>query len=72
MGKSSLVRVTIVLEEDLILDLRRLQSRIIRETGKNCSFSSIVSIVAAYGSKSITKRKAILELGLKHEKRKTK
>lgn len=71
MGKSSLVRVTIVLEDDLILDLRRLQSRIIRETGKNCSLSAIIGIVAAYGIKLITKKKAMLELGLKHEKRKT-
>jgi len=53
------------------MQLRKLQSRIIKETGKGCSFSAIIDIVAAYGLKLITKKKAILKLGLKYEKRKT-
>ncbi len=50
------------------MQLRKLQSRIIKETGKGCSFSAIVEIVAAYGVKLITKKNAILKLGLKKSK----
>ena len=71
MVKSSLVRVTVVLDEEVVMQLRKLQSRIIKETGKGCSFSAIIDVVAAYGLKLITKKKAILKLGLKYEKRKT-
>lgn len=68
MGKSSLVRVTVVLDEEVVMQMRKLQSRIIRETGKGCSFSAIIDVVAAYGLKLITKKKAIQELGLKKSK----
>jgi len=50
------------------MQMRKLQSRIIRETGKGCSFSAIIDVVAAYGLKLITKKKAIQELGLKKSK----
>jgi len=68
LGKSSLVRVTVVLDEEVVMQLRKLQSRIIKETGKGCSFSAIIDVVAAYGLKLITKKNAILKLGLKKSK----
>jgi len=71
LRNSSLVRVTVVLDEEVVMQLRKLQAKIIKQTGKGCSFSAIVDVVAAYGVGMITKKKAILKLGLKHEKRKT-
>lgn len=64
MGKSSPNTITVRLDDKVIRDLRRLQSKVIRKSGRGCSFSKIINVVAGYEVGEITLKEAILKLGL--------
>lgn len=47
-------RITIVIDDDILMILRNLQGAVIKKYGNSCSFSAVIVIAAKYGTKNLT------------------